>query len=85
MNSIVWCIAKSGSAKQGRNPPVGDRPDTRSLQFTIFGDLDVSIMDRDASRELPVDHIVYRLSERVYQTIRKQVKRAPGIHHLSLW
>ncbi len=50
-------------------------PIPRSLQFTIFGDLDVSIMDEMPAGRLPVTTmIVYPTErERVYQTIRKQV------------
>jgi ATP-dependent DNA helicase RecG len=51
-------------------------PIPRSLQFTIFGDLDVSIMDEMPAGRLPVTTmIVYPTErERVYQTIRKQVE-----------
>jgi ATP-dependent DNA helicase RecG len=52
-------------------------PIPRSLQFTIFGDLDVSIMDEMPAGRLPVTTVIAYPTERerVYQTIRKQVQK----------
>ncbi len=51
-------------------------PIPRSLQFTIFGDLDVSIMDEMPAGRLPVTTMIAFPTERerVYQAIRKQVE-----------
>lgn len=51
-------------------------PIPRSLQFTIFGDLDVSIMDEMPTGRLPVTTMIAYPTERerVYQTVRNQVE-----------
>jgi ATP-dependent DNA helicase RecG len=51
-------------------------PIPRSLQFTIFGDLDVSILDEMPAGRLPVTTIIAYTTERerVYQNVRKQVE-----------
>lgn len=51
-------------------------PIPRSLQFTIFGDLDVSIMDEMPAGRLPVTTMIAYPTERerIYQNIRSQVE-----------
>lgn len=52
-------------------------PIPRSLQLTIFGDLDVSVMDEMPLGRLPVEtHILYPMErERAYSMIRSQVNK----------
>ncbi|HZK17421.1 MAG TPA: ATP-dependent DNA helicase RecG, partial [Anaerolineaceae bacterium] len=52
-------------------------PIPRSLQFTIFGDLDVSIMDEMPAGRLPVTTMIAYPTERerIYQNIRVQVEK----------
>jgi len=52
-------------------------PIPRSLQFTIFGDLDVSIMDELPAGRIPIQTVIAFPTERerVYNNIRKQVEK----------
>ena len=51
-------------------------PIPRSLALTIYGDLDISVMDEMPAGRQPIDtHIIYPMErERVYTLIRSQVK-----------
>jgi ATP-dependent DNA helicase RecG len=75
---------------KGQNPHLlvmTATPIPRSLALTVYGDLDLSVMDEMPPGRQPVETQVYypRERERAYTLLRSQIaQRIPGVHYLPI-